>query len=643
MTTPTLLVAVPRGQSIIRVIFSESMRVLDGQASDPTTASLWSIPGAAVQSVTRNSDVEFEIRVSVPLTVGNHTVTAAATIESAAGVSLGAAASMSFTVSASDLLLTVTQPTLSTMALTFTKKGSVTVPTLVAPTVSPVTLQPMLDALEEVAFTWAVSGNQITLTFADGLPLGAPYAVVVDRDLVRTTTGDVLLPEDATARWWGHGVVEPPSLVMVSATTDDVVIGCSDVLRNLRSGTEGLPTAAGMYQITGGDLGTSVVQLSPVRVQFAGAHAEEGVQSVSLARVEHTTAGGTTLLSSFSGPLTEVVNGSGTTVTKGMGPPGEMVFAGGTVSLSPAHREVRLRATLNTSLLVDQALLAITLLSTQTSVLFSLVGGAVMCSIYKEAKLVRAAPMTTSLGLLDIVVTDTTAEDGFFSVEFNGHVVGATAAELGSSNLTVGTTDIAILLGDPTLTTATVTLSVLAADSLVRRSYLSAGLLGGWTPVPFAAAATGTVAAGSTTSGGFNNTGKAAFGVYAEYIADNGDQVVDATQVVVVLTSLAAIPRFTATAVLMTPDGQPFDVVAFDESYLSEDREVTLIFLHPKQARAIAGVTLDIGGVEYSAQVPVTEVTPTGNTIMVLQPASWWRPRVDPEGVVKMGPAVVFT
>ena len=654
MSTPTLLLISPRGQSSARAVFSEEMRELADSPTDPTTIASWTITGPGsptIAGIVRNSHFEFEFSFSTPLS-GTFTLTAASTLESAAGEPLGVPSAQTFTPTSHDLVVNVLWES-PNLVFEFTKFGSLTLPTLVDTFgINPVRVIPLDPFLQPPLFpSFLIAGNRITLTTDNGLPFGAPYRVEIDREYIRTTTQDVLVAAKATFPMWGQGSVERAELTPVSATTTDIVIGCTEVLSTKLNDAEGFPPYAGIYEITNGSLGTTVEQPSSVRARFPAASVTAGAQTIGIRKVKQTTTGGTSFLSgdNFSGALTEVVTVPSTVVTKGNGAAGEIAFVGGSVSLTPAAREVTLQVALTTSLpSTPQSLLGITLLNTQITVLFNLTAGQVTASIYKGSQLLRTSTPTPSLNL-DITISDATAEGGYFAVRMNDVVIGATPAELGSAiSSSTPTTDIALLLGDPSVTTAVVTATILNTQSLTRQSYLTTGLLGleSGEPLAFASSSTSiTVSAGSTpTNPGFQNTGKAAYGVYAEYVATDGDQIVDAIQVMVALTSLVQIPSFQGSVVLLGQDGSPFDVVAFDETYLNEDKEVSLVFIHPKVCIGVtAGVTITINGVEYSARAPVADTLAAGNVFMVLQPASWWRPRVDPEGIVKMGPAVVFT
>lgn len=652
MATPVLLLVSPRGQSVLRAIFSTEMRELVGNPADPTTISSWTITGATITEIVRVSHLEFELYFAQPLS-GSHTVTASAVIEAASGEPLGAPSIHTFTPTSHDLRAKVLWDS-PDVVVEFSKVGSATPPVLVDPEgVLPVRLIPLDPFAQPPTITsFAVLGDRITMTTETGLPFGAPYRVEIDRDFIRTTTSDVLPASETTKSFWGHGVLESAQLMAVSATPDEVVVGCTEVLHKRSSDVEGLPPFAGIYSITNGDLGTVVESPSSVRLRFAKASVELGTQTFSVRKVRQQLNGGNSFLESFAGPLTETVTTPSTVITKAGGDTGEVVLSGGTTSLSVASREVSLSlSSVTTSLpTTPQVLFGITLLNTQVSVLVRLVAtGTVVASIYNGPLLVATSAPTT-LTALSLVISDATADGGYLGVRLNDVVVGAMASDLvGSFSPSMGTTDIALLMGDPALTSAVVSLTFLAADSVVRQSYLTTGLLGmeSLEPLPFLAASTSIeVSAGgaSPTLPGFKGSGKAAFGVSAEYIAVNGDQAVDAIQIVVALTSLVQIPTFTGTVVLFGQNGSAFDAVAFDETYLQDDKELSIVFLHPQVCVGVtAGVSLVIDGVEYSARVPVNDVAAAANVFMVLQPASWWRPRVDPEGAVKMGPSVVFS
>lgn len=654
MATPVLLLVSPRGQSVLRAIFSTEMRELVNSPTDPTTISSWTVTGATISQIVRVSHLEFELYFTQPLT-GSHTATAAAVIEAATGEPLGVASSHTFTPTSHDLRAVALWDS-PDLVIEFSKVGSSTPPVLIDPEgVLPVRVIPLDPFAQPPTITsFAVIGNRITMTPDGGLPFGAPYRIEIDRDFIRTSTSDVLPASQTVLRFWGHGMLESAQLTAISALPDDIVIGATEVLHKRGGDEEGLPPYPGIYSITNGDLGTEAENLSSVRLRFTKASVDVGTQTFSIRKIRQQMNGGTSFLDSFSGPLTEVVTSPSTVITKAAGDTGEVVLSGGTVSLARATREVSMTLSLTTtSATVPQVLFGVTLLNTQVSVLLRLVAtGTMVAAIYNGPLLVAVSSPTvfTPGGSLSLTISDATADGGYFAVRLNDVVVGALEKDVaGSFSPSVPTTDVVLLFGDPSVPSAVVSATFLAADSLVRQSYLTTGLLGmeSLEPLPFLAASTSVVVSAggaSPTLPGFKGSGKAAFGVSAEYIAVNGDQVVDAIQVIVALTSLVQIPTFTGTVVLFGQDGSPFDVVAFDETYLPDDKELSFVFLHPNVCVGVtAGISLVIDGVEYSARVPVNDVAAAANVFMVLQPAAWWRPRVDPEGAVKMGPAVVFS
>jgi hypothetical protein len=162
----------------------------------------------------------------------------------------------------------------------------------------------------------------------------------------------------------------------------------------------------------------------------------------------------------------------------------------------------------------------------------------------------------------------------------------------------------------------------------------------------FSGSETTVVVAASPTpadSPGFQNTGKAAFGVHAEYM-----EAVDAIQVVVGLNQDTSIPEFTGTISLLTGQKDVIDQVQVDQStVLVGDNEVIAVFLHPKSWSGIqVGVAFDIAGSTYSVIVPVLVVGQAPITgQLTQQPASWYHQRLPlyPASVSAYGPATVIS
>lgn len=652
MTPPVLSVALPRGSSAIRAIFDQPMHEI-GDLTDPATVGVWSLSGPgspAVLRVDRLSNLEFELHTS-PLTVGtSYTLTLAATVQSAAGMPLSAPASTTVVPSVYDMSVEWFSLSPTQVRFEFTLVGSNAGLTLAAEE-TPFSIVPEVTFLPLPQFTWEAAGQYLTVTIPDGLTLGAGYRVEFNRDLITTTGGNVLLPAYAVQTVIGSGVTNPVALLPVSATADKVVFGSTEVLGTLvGTAEEGFAPHAGLYSSSLGDLGSEVQSPISVRAEFPKAHLTAGSGTAGVRKTKIVKAGGSSFLASFSGPVTEVVSAGSTVLTKGAGSTAEVVFSGNGGSLTKAAREVSLTAVLSSSLGSgggNRLLFGITLLNTQITVMFSDEAGATRVSIYKGPLLVRKFKREVNVfGNVTIRIVDALAEGGFLSVDVNTVMFGMSAAELGVlPSMALANTDIALVMGDPTLTADVVSLAFTTSNALVRQSYLGLGFLGteSFEPLQFSASDVAITVSSAASPGGFQNTGRPVFGVFAEYIGVAGDQVVDAIQLLIGLNQDASIPAFVGEVVLLAQDDSPFDVVTFDESFLSEDRELTVVFLHPKLCAGVsAGITVTIDGVAYTARVAITEAMAPGNVFLVQQPANWWRPRVDPEGIVKMGPSVVF-
>jgi len=650
MASPRLLLARPVGQTAVRAIFDMPMRqMIVGDLTDPRTVSLWTSGGGlpAVVAVIKNSPVEFDLILAslAPIATG-YTITVADTVQSAAGEFInGAARAVLFDVTVPDLTVTgLVWVSAAVFDLTFSG--------VLSPIDEPVLavdIQPTNGGCQLQVIGMDVSGSSVRVTTSTPGTSGAGYLVSLNRELfIDASTQVALKAGDEVIPIFGQGSL--PSVVAISTAADSVQATFSDVL-NFGS-TPSLPPFIGAYSIDSGSLGNDVEFPSASVVKFPSASLTEGATvSWSVASLSRSLAAGqswSAAATSFVGAGTEATGVGTTTLSKTLGDPFELVFSGGSDSVTRAGRRLQttMAFTFTPSGLM-YPLLAITFLNTQLSLVFSkTANNLVSARLYRGALALGsesdALPTSFALSLIDASLD----QAGFVSVSVNGQVVlGATAKDVVDSLLTnnaAGNTAVAITLGSPLANQA---FSVLFSSNFVVKSFLTTGLRGQQSRdlLSFSGAGLASIVTASSytpNSPGYQNTGKAAFGVYAEYMDS-----VDAIQVVIGLNEEARPLQFTGSVTLMTAGMSPIDQVLFDQSnVLVGENEMIAVFLHPKRWLGVmVGVAIDIDDVTYSVVVPVADgITPHVQGQFTQQPAHWGHPRLPKVLGDVFGPATIM-
>ena len=424
----------------------------------------------------------------------------------------------------------------------------------------------------------------------------------------------------------------------------------------------GWPLSHGLYATNKGSLGRDTpleLGTSDAVLVAPGASFDlADTVTFSIAKTTRTVDVGSSWLaqaSSSVGAGSETVGVGVITLDKIAGTPFEVVFSGGNESLVTAGRTVGTTMEVSfTPGVTTFPLIVFTLLNTQVSVIVEkTVTDTAVLRLFRGNKnlgLVSTEFDPTVPFVLDIV--DATGDsDGFFAVRIDGEVIlGAPAREVLDDKLieyASGATSVALTLGSPVAPAEV--FSIEFSTDLVSSTFLSSGFVGRSSKDLFSFSGSSfasVVGAGASPplSGGYEGTGKAAFGVHAEWLEVN-----DAVQVVVGLNEDAIPLQFTGVVSLMTGSQDVVDQVIIDQSYVFVGgNEIGVVFLHPKcWSGALVGVALNIDGVEYSAIAPVI---PLGDTTavaeLVQQPSKWYHPRLQATtaaaNVASFGPAAII-
>jgi hypothetical protein len=637
---PKLVFARQNGQTSVLVIFDQEMRELGASApEDPQNPSLWTLSGGlpTVVSVTRLSAVEFELHLSAPMPLGaGYSVTVGLTTESMVGEKVDPSGiSQTFDVVTPDFRLTTLSWNSKTeLDLVFSEALT----TIQFDAFHDVLFfEPKdLDARQTPVIGLTQSGSTMRVTLDAAGTAGARYTLRLNRQVFQAlATSTTLKLGDEEQTVYGQG--DQPTVVSFTATETAAEVTSSEVL-----GEQGWPLFPGAYTISTGSLGPDVTSTSPSVALFDSAQFTIGdTVEFSVARTKRQLTAGVSLASqatSVIGAGSESIGVNTTTLNKTSGDPYELVFSGGVDSIIKAGRALETTLAINfTPSSSVYPLLAFTFLNTQVSIVISKTAdNLATLRLYRGHLPVtpESAPFDPSTPFNFDVIDATGDHDGYLAVAIDGSVlVGAPAGNLFDPVLfdaSIGATAIAAVLGSPVAPTAT--FSVTFSQPIVTQTFLATGFLGvdSGDLLSFSESiAEATVAASPTApSGGFNNTGKPAFGVYAQYAEE-----VDAIQVVVGLNDDAVARSFTGTISLMTANEEVMDQVPFDRGYmLVGSAEVVSTFLHPKQwAGLLIGVTIEIDGNTYSVKVPLTIVgMPPISAQLTQQPASWYHPRLSP-------------
>jgi len=667
MAAPKLLYAAPNGQTVVRALFDQPMRQLGQSAEeDPQNPANWTTGGGlpAVVDVLRLSDVEYELLLAspAPLAAG-YTVTVAGTVQAGANgtpINPGFVTAPSFTVSVADLTLdSIVWTTPASVNLIFSEP----IATILFDAYNEVVQFLAQDGGREPAVIGvSQSGATLSVTLASAGTSGGQYLISLNREVfVSDATNVTLLAGDEEQLVWGQGAA--PTIAAASLQEDLANITASETLGSYPD-VASWPLSHGLYRVNNGSLGQSTpleLGTTTADLRAPGAAFDLGA-SVTFAlsktlRTVSVASSMTAQASSVVGAGNEAVGVGSVTLSKTSGNPYEVVFSGGAESLVYAGRKLSTTMAIAfTPGATSFPLAVFTLLNSQASIVIEkTVTDLAVLRIFHGNKDLGSVSKTfdpSTPFTLDII--DATGDTkGFLSVLIDGEVLlGAPASAVRDTlllNKSAGNTAIALTLGSPLAPTET--FDVVFSANLITQSYLATGFLGRTSKDLFdfgGSETTVVVAAGvaATPTTGYQNTGKAAFGVHAEYLTS-----VDAIQVIIGLNEEAQPLQFTGAVSLLTGEEQVVDQVLIDQTYvLVGGNELFLVFLHPIcWAGALIGVSLDIGGTEYSAIAPIT---PLGDTTtvaqLVQQPSKWYHPRLqqstDAVGVPGFGPsAVVLT
>lgn len=636
-----------------------------GNPADPITPTNWSVGGGlpAIASVIRTSDVEFELVLvsPAPLAAG-YSVSVAATVESAAGetMDVGFLTSPAFDVTIADLTIS---------AINWINNDEFDV------IFSEPYANIVFDEYHEVVRFLAEDGGReppvigiqqagatLKVNLEAAGTAGAKYRIALNREVFVSDATDVTLKSgEENQDAYGQGAF--PSIADLTLLEDEAEVTSSEVLGKFPS-VSGWPLSHGLYGVSSGSLGPDTPLESGATdavLRAPGASFTLGeTVTFSIAKTVRTVdvlSSWVAQASSAVGDGSEAVGAGTVTLSKTAGVPFEVVFSGGTESVVRAGREVS--TTLDISFTPGATtfkLASFTLLNTQVSVVIEKTATdlAVLRLFRGNFDLGYVSKTFDPTSAFRLGIIDATGDsDGFFAAIIDGEVlIGARASELLDNNLiqhAAGATAVALTLGDPTAPTET--FDVEFSEDLIAQTYLAQGFLGRTSKDIFgfdqkSSTASAVVGAGVSPplSGGYDGTGKASFGVHAEWIETN-----DAIQVVIGLNEDSQPSQFTGSVSLLTGDEQLMDQTLIDQSYvLVGGNEIFVVFLHPTcWAGALVGVSLDIGGTEYSALVPVI---PIGDTTTVAeltqQPSKWYHPRlqhtVGAANLADFGPAAII-
>ena len=662
MAAPKFALASPIGQTSIRAVFDRPMRDLGPESLvDPVNPDLWTSGGGLpdVISAIRHSLVEFELILAEPAPLGSaYTLTVAETVESTKGEVINPAfIAQTFDVVIPDLIVEAVNWTAPN---SFDLVFSAPLQELVYDKYSDILIvQPTNGGRQFAVSGLQQSGAVLRVTLNVPGTAGAAYSVSLVRDLFTAQGSNVVLRNgDEEQTVFGQG--QFGSIASASATSTSLQATFTEPLNyGTIDPQPKLPLFPGAYSVSTGSLGSTVqAGAAPSIVSFPSANfiAGDSVQW-SIARTTRAIASGQSFLdvasSSMGNGSETVVPGVSTTLNKLAGVPYEVVFSGGMDSLTRTGRRFSTTMAFSfTPSATSYPLMALTFLNTQVSIVLSKTeSNEATIRIYRGANPLgsESVPFNPTIPFTLAVVDASSDLDGFLAVAINGVVVsGAPASELLDRvllDVNAGVTSFAVTLGAPTF--AAEVFSVSFTSPISFSAFLTTGLRGQNSRdlVSFSGSETTVVASATPTpsgSPGFQNTGKAAFGVYAEYM-----EAVDAIQVVVGLNQNASIPEFTGSVSLLTGQQAVVDQQQIDQStVLVGEGEIIVVFLHPKLWAGVqVGVVLDIAGSTYSVVVPVASSgQPVLTGQLTQQPANWYHQRLPafPASVAAYGPAVVI-
>jgi hypothetical protein len=661
MVAPKFALATPIGQTAVRAVFDRPMRDLGPESPfDPVNPDLWTSSGGLpdVAEVIRHSLVEFELLLAEPAPLGTYTLTVADTVESTKGEVINPSfVTQTFSVVIPDLVVeAINWTTPNSFDLVFSSP----INELSYEQYSAVLVIQPIDGGRGVAVSGLQqSGAVLRVTLNVPGTAGAAYSVSLVRDLFTAQGSNVVLRNgDEEQTVFGQG--QFGSIASASATSTSLQATFTEPLNyGTIDPQPKLPLFPGAYSVSTGSLGSTVqAGAAPSIVSFPSANfiAGDSVQW-SIARTTRAIASGQSFLdvasSSMGNGSETVVPGVSTTLNKLAGVPYEVVFSGGMDSLTRTGRRFSTTMAFSfTPSATSYPLMALTFLNTQVSIVLSKTeSNEATIRIYRGANPLgsESVPFNPTIPFTLAVVDASSDLDGFLAVAINGVVVsGAPASELLDRvllDVNAGVTSFAVTLGAPTF--AAEVFSVSFTSPISFSAFLTTGLRGQNSRdlVSFSGSETTVVASATPTpsgSPGFQNTGKAAFGVYAEYM-----EAVDAIQVVVGLNQNASIPEFTGSVSLLTGQQAVVDQQQIDQStVLVGEGEIIVVFLHPKLWAGVqVGVVLDIAGSTYSVVVPVASSgQPVLTGQLTQQPANWYHQRLPafPASVAAYGPAVVI-
>ena len=232
MAAPKFAYASPIGQTSIRAVFDRPMRDLGpGSPFDPVNVSLWTPGGGlpAIESVTRNSLVEFEVFLAGPAPLGTgYTLTIADTVQSTKGEVINPAfLTQTFDVTVLDLVVeAIDWVTPSSFDMVF----SASLQSIAYDKYSEVLIvQPTNGGRAATVIGLEQSGALLRVTLNAPGTAGAAYSVALVRDLfVAQGTSVVLKGGEQLQTIWGQGSFG--SLASASATQTSFLATFSEPL-----------------------------------------------------------------------------------------------------------------------------------------------------------------------------------------------------------------------------------------------------------------------------------------------------------------------------------------------------------------------------------------------------------------------------
>lgn len=649
---PRLVLAIPVGQTSVRAVFDSVMRSMGpDDVTDPANPLVWTAGGGLpdIVDVVKLSGTEYELVLEAPAPLGSgYSITVESTVKSAAGESIDPAfVTASFDVVTEDLTVSgFMWVSSSVLDIMFSSSLS---PLPYEELQDLVGVQPVTGGRQVQVMGVEQSGSSLRVTLRSAGTCGAQYLLTVDRQKVFSAVGVQLKVGEDSHTIWGQGAA--PSFLSTVVTETSLQATCSEAL-GAGSDSVGLPQFLGAYSTDKGGLGSSISSASASVITFPDASFTLGdTISFSASSLQRSVAVGQSMLGQSSSSLgagTESVGVGSTTLAKTSGAPFEVVFSGGSDTLSRTGRRVTTSMSFTFAPSTSEyQLLAITLLNTQVSLVFKkLSNNLVSLQFFRGSKPIGSPSDGLALSsTFSLSITDATSDNnGFLAAAINNQVVlGATAKDaldpllIGTS---VGATALALVLGSPAAPTQT--FSVTFSSGLSIRSFLTSGLRGQDSRDLLSFSSVSSVVVVSPdqpSSNGYAGTGKPAFGVYAEYI-----ETQDTIQVVVALNAPVAPSEFSGSITLMTANQQPVDQILFDHtSMLAVDHECVAFFMHPRMwAGCLVGVAIDIGDDSFSTVVPIADAgAPVIYGQLTQQPSSWGHVRLPKQNSL-LGPAVIM-